>query len=112
LRSANAYTDQQIAGVMGGNLDRFRQQVDDRFRQVDTHMSRIGAMSAASTHMAISAAGARGRGRLAAGVGFYGGKSALSVGYAAPLGDRANVNFGGAFSGSEASAGIGFGVDL
>lgn len=64
--------------------------------------------------MAINAGGARNpRGRLAAGVGFQDGEQVLSVGYARPLGRRGGrISLGGAFSGSERSAGIGFGVDL
>jgi hypothetical protein len=45
-------------------------------------------------------------------VGFSGGKTALSVGYAAPLGSRAQVSFGGSVSGSQSSTGIGFGIKL
>jgi len=29
-----------------------------------------------------------------------------------PLGEHANINFGGTFSGSESAAGVGFGVDI
>ena len=63
--------------------------------------------------MAINAAGATSsRGRLAVGAGVQGGQSALSLGYATQVGDRSHISVGGAFSGSENSAGVGFGVDL
>jgi len=34
------------------------------------------------------------------------------VGYSKPIGDRASFSIGGAFSGDEKSAGVGFGIDL
>ena len=40
------------------------------------------------------------------------GENALSVGYSKPIGDRASFSIGGAFSGDEKSAGVGFGIDL
>jgi len=52
------------------------------------------------------------RGRLAMGAGIQDGEGALSVGYAKPIGERGSFSVGAAFSGSEHSAGIGFGVDL
>ncbi len=70
-------------------------------------------MSAASTQMAINAAGVTSSaGRIAVGAGVQSGERALSVGYATQLGERTRMSIGGAFSGSENSAGIGFGVDL
>src|SRR3546814_11575394 len=69
-------------------------------------------MTAASMQMAMAGAGAGSNGRLAPGVGFQDGRATLSVGYAKALNDRVRINFGGAFSGSEASAGFGTGIDL
>src|SRR3546814_18100595 len=69
-------------------------------------------MTAASMQMAMAGAGAGSNGRLAAGVGFQDGRAALSVGYAKALNDRVRINFGGAFSGSEASAVFGIGIHL
>jgi hypothetical protein len=66
LRRANAYTDQQIRAALGGDMAAFRQNVNDRFYQVDRRMDRLSAMQSASTQMAINAAGAQGNGRLAA----------------------------------------------
>src|SRR3546814_16486502 len=69
-------------------------------------------MTAASMQMAMAGAGAGSNGRLAAGVGFQDGREALSVGSAKALNDRVRINFGGAFSGSAASAGFGIGIAL
>lgn len=41
-----------------------------------------------------------------------GGKQAVSVGYAKRIMPRISVSLSGAFSGSEKSAGVGFGVEL
>lgn len=63
--------------------------------------------------MAINAGGATSQnGRVAVGIGTQGGQQAMSIGYSRPVGERAHVSFGGAFSGSQNSAGVGFGVDL
>src|SRR3546814_896494 len=62
--------------------------------------------------MAMAGAGAGRNGRLPAGVGFQAGRAALSVGYAKAPNDRVRINFGGAFSGSAASAGFGIATDL
>ncbi len=112
LDAAKTYTDQQIAGAMGADLSSFEQQTNARFDQQDKRIDRLGAMGEASSHMAMSAAGAGENGRLAAGVGFYNNQTALSVGYAKALGTRATFNIGAAFSSSEVSGGVGFGVDL
>lgn len=114
LGTANAYTDSKVAGMAStADLNALRGQMDDRFHAVDNRLDRLGATSAASTQMAINAGGATSpRGRFAVGAGVQGGQKALAIGYAAPIGERARVSLGGAFSGSEHSAGIGFGVDL
>ncbi|MBV8157382.1 MAG: adhesin, partial [Dyella sp.] len=100
INAANAYTNQQLS------------KVNDQFQQVDKRIHEEGAMSAASTQMAINAAGSTGNGRLAAGVGVESGRSALSVGYAAPLGTRMHVSVGATASASQTSVGAGIGVDL
>jgi hypothetical protein len=46
------------------------------------------------------------------GAGFQAGESALALGYGRRVGQRGSFSLGGAFSGSEKSAGVGFGVDL
>ena len=115
LSAANTYTDQRFAEITGlaDSFDSFRGEVDRRFTQQDRRIDRQGSMSSAMLNMAINAAGSQSpRGRIAAGVGFQGGERALSVGYAKRIGARASFSLGGAFSGSEKSAGIGFGVDL
>ena len=87
--------------------------MNHRFSQQDRRIDKQGSMSSAMLNMAINAAGSQSpRGRVAAGVGFQGGERALSVGYAKRIGERASFSLGGAFSGSEKSAGMGFGVDL
>ena len=115
LTSANAYTDQRFAELTGlsDSFGTFRDGVDRRFQQQDRRIDKQGSMSSAMLNMAINAAGSQSpRGRVAAGVGFQGGERALSVGYAKRIGARASFSLGGAFSGSEKSAGMGFGVDL
>jgi len=120
LQTAKSYADSQDATTLGNakaytdqRFDSMKSQLDDRFRTIDRRVDRIGAMGAASTQMAINAAGASSAGgRVAVGAGVQGGERALSVGYATQLGERARMSIGGAFSGSENSAGIGFGVDL
>ncbi|MGO1542679.1 MAG: YadA-like family protein, partial [Luteimonas sp.] len=111
LQSANDYTDQRFAAWDQG-FNEMRQYMDDRFHQTDDRISRQGAMTAASGQMAMAGAGAGTDGRLAAGVGFQDGRAALAVGYAKKVSNRVRINFGGAFSGSERSAGFGVGVDL
>src|SRR5690606_30158489 len=115
LSSANAYTDTRFAtlGAFMDDFDLFRGEVDRRLVEQDERIDRQGAMSAAMMQMGINAGGARSqRGRVAVGVGFQGSESALSDGWARPLGSRGSISLGGAFSGSESSAGIGFGMDL
>jgi autotransporter adhesin len=66
-------------------------------------------MNAAMLTMATSTAGVRTQNRVGVGVGMQGSEQALSVGYQRAISDRATVTFGGAFSGSESSAGVGVG---
>lgn len=112
LTQANAYTDARISALefdFGGLRDEFGR----RFADQDQRISRNGAMGAAMSQMGINAAGARNAGgRVAVGAGFQDGSRALSIGYAKPLGQRGTFSLGGAFSGSERSAGFGFGLDL
>jgi len=79
---------------------------------VDKRIDQAGAMSAASTQMAINAAGATGNGRISAGVGYQGARNAISVGYAVPIGSTAHMSVGASSSGSQTSVGAGFGIDL
>ncbi|PPJ44878.1 adhesin, partial [Rhizobium sp. KAs_5_22] len=53
-----------------------------------------------------------GRGRLAVGAGFQDGESGLAIGYGRRINENVSVSIGAAFSGSESSGGVGFGVDL
>jgi hypothetical protein len=111
LSSANAYTDAAVADV-ASDLSTFEQQTNARFNEQDRRIDRLGAMSEASSHMAMGAAGAGENGRLAAGVGFYNSEAAVSVGYARSLGAHATFNIGASASSSEVSGGVGFGVDI
>jgi autotransporter adhesin len=112
LASANAYTDSKFTALD----DQFQQLSDNlgnRLNQQDKRIDRMGAMSSAMMNMAMNAAGGRSeRGRVAVGAGWQNGESALSVGYAKQIGDRASFSIGGAFSSDDSSAGIGFGFDL
>ena len=112
LTSANAYTDMRV-DALAADFDTLRSDVWNRVDQQDVRIDRMGAMGAAMLSMAMNAAGSRSpRGRIAAGVGWQNGQSALSVGYAKPVGTRASVSIGASFSGDEKSAGVGFGIDL
>ena len=115
LSAAKTYTDQRFAELTGltDSFDTFRGEVNRRFTQQDRRIDKQGSMSSAMLNMAMNASGSQSpRGRIAAGVGFQGGERALSVGYAKRIGQRASFSLGGAFSGSEKSAGMGFGIDL
>jgi autotransporter adhesin len=101
ISAANAYTNQQVSGL------------NDRFNNVDNRISQTCAMGTAMTQMAMAGAGAGEGGRVAAGVGVCSGRaSAVSAGYATPIGDRGHINFGAAFSGGQATVGAGVGIDL
>ncbi|MHA6206013.1 hypothetical protein ACXU4B_16425, partial [Dyella soli] len=110
LNTAKAYTDAALGNQQ--SISDLRNQMNDQFQNVNKRIDESGAMSAASTQMAINAAGATGIGRIAAGVGSQSGRSAISVGYAAPLGSKMHVSVGATASGSQTSVGAGFGVDL
>lgn len=112
LKTAKAYTDTKFKEISNA-LDDFKSEVRQKFEHVEGRLSRLGAMSAAQTQMAINASGATTqRGRVAAGVGLQNGKSALAVGYSSRINERVSLSVGGAFSGSERNAGVGIGVDL
>src|SRR5690606_34226655 len=123
LASANRYTDQAVralAGFDAGGVndrltvleDRF-DDFDRRLHRQDRRIDRMGAMNSAMLNMAINAAGSHSpRGRIAVGAGFQGGEQGLSIGYGKRIGRTASFSIGGAFSSGEATAGIGFGVDL
>ncbi|RBB28294.1 adhesin, partial [Xanthomonas oryzae pv. oryzae] len=112
LSSATRYTDSRVSALS----DSFSQLHDDsmrRFQNMDRRIDRLGAMSAAMLNMAINAAGTQSeRGRISVGAGFQSSEHALSIGYARKIGERASFSLGGAFSGNDSSAGLGFGVDL
>lgn len=111
LKESKAYTDSRIADVWGG-MDDMSRQVNMRFGQLDRRIDRQSAMTSAMVQMATNAGGSRSEfGRVGAGIGWSGGQRALSVGWSKSIG-RGSFSFGGAISGGESSAGIGFGIDL
>ena len=103
-------------GGINDRLDMLEDRFDDfdnRLHRQDRRIDRMGAMSSAMLNMAINAAGTQSpRGRIAVGAGFQGGEQGLSIGYGKRIGRTASFSIGGAFSSGEATAGIGFGVDL
>lgn len=112
LSSANGYTDQRFQ-TLSDQFSDFTQDIERRFSDQDKHLDKMGAMNSAMMSMAINAANTHSpRGRVAVGAGWQNGESALSVGYAKPIGDRASFSIGGAFTDDDSSAGIGFGLDL
>lgn len=112
LSSANSYTDQRFQTLSDQFTD-FTNEIENRLSRHDERLDKVGAMSSAMMSMAINAANTHSpRGRVAVGAGWQNGESALSVGYAKPIGNRASFSIGGAFTDDESSAGIGFGLDL
>ena len=77
---------------------------------MDRRLDRVGAMGSAMSQMAFSTQGINQPNRLGVGVGGYGGRSAIAVGYSRQISSNANLTFGGAVSGSEGSAGVGLGI--
>ncbi|QRX81577.1 YadA-like family protein [Glaciimonas sp. PAMC28666] len=71
--ATDAVNMRQMDGAIAG--------VNGRIDRLDTRIDEMGAMSAASTQMALSTAGLRGAHRLGAGIGFQNGESALALGY-------------------------------
>ncbi|TPG45963.1 hypothetical protein EAH75_17485 [Rhodanobacter glycinis] len=67
-------------------------------------------MGTAMSQMAFSTQGIDASNRLGVGVGGYQGEAALSVGYSRQLSPKANLTFGAAMSGKEASGGVGVGI--
>ena len=109
VTTARAYTDQRVDAV-SADLNRFKDEVNDRFSRQDDRISRVGAMGAALSQMAFSTQGVNTPNRLGVGVGSQGGKSALAVGYSRSIAPNVNLSFSGSVSGNEASAGVGVGI--
>jgi trimeric autotransporter adhesin len=112
LSTANRYTDQRV-DALAGALDSFKGEVNDRFARQDQKINRMGAMNAATSQMAINAAGVSpGKGRVAMGVGLSGGEKAMAVGYAKSISPKVRMSIGGSFAGSQTAIGAGMGFDL
>lgn len=108
IASANGYTDARV-NALSDRFNALNLEMDDRFHRQDERIDRQGAMGAAMTNMAVSAAGIRTPNRMGIGVGFQGGESALSVGYQRAISDRATLTVGGAFSSDDSAIGLGAG---
>lgn len=91
LASANAYTDQQISDLWS--------ELDDPFSGFDRRLDRAGAINSAMAQMALNTAGLPGDNRMGVGVGFQGGKRALSVGCQRMIRPNASTAIGAGFSG-------------
>jgi autotransporter adhesin len=91
-----------------------RDWANRRFERLGRRIDGIGAMSQANAQMAINAGGVQpgGRGRIVAGIGLQGSRSALSVGYANAISEHVRFSVGGSASDSDASVGAGIGIDL
>jgi hypothetical protein len=112
LSAARSYTDTRF-DAMQTEWGAFQDDVWQRMGQTDKRIDKQGAMNAAMMQMGMNAGGSRSRrGRVAVGAGWQAGQRAMAIGYAKPIGDRASVSLGAAFSGNERSAGVGFGLDL
>ena len=112
VETSKQYTDSKVQEITQA-LDSFKGDVYNRFERQERKINGIGAMSAANTQMAINAAGVGpGKGRLSMGVGLQSNQKAFAIGYAKTLGERSRFSVGGAVSGSQKSAGAGFGIDL
>ena len=112
LTRANAYTDGRLQ-ALDDQFSGLRDELGLRLGKQDERIDRQGAMGSAMMNMAINAANSRSpRGRVAVGAGWQNGESAMSVGYSKSVGERASFSVGGAFSGDDQSAGVGFGIDL
>ena len=110
LQSANAYTDHKFAGMATtADVNTLRDEVNGQFHVVDKRINQVGAMGTAMAQMAFSTQGINTPNRVGVGVGGYHGEAALSVGYSRQLSPRANLTFGAAVSGNEASGGVGVG---
>jgi autotransporter adhesin len=108
LASANAYTDQKFAG-WNDQFTQFRNDVDRRFSHMDARIDRMGAMGSAMMNMSASLAGIHTQNKLGVGVGFQGGRKAVSIGYQRAVSERAAFTIGGSSSGSDKSVGMGGG---
>ncbi|HTD29673.1 MAG TPA: YadA-like family protein, partial [Xanthomonadaceae bacterium] len=103
LAATNAFTTNQVGAL--------QTRVDTEFTVQDRRISRIGAMGAAFSGMAMNTAGLAGENRVGVGFGSLSGQQAISVGYQRAFNNNhASVSVGGAFSSSDSSinAGAGF----
>jgi autotransporter adhesin len=111
LQSANAYTDQKFSTVASpADVNSLRSDMTRQFHAVDKRLDQVGAMGAAMTQMAFSTQGINSPNRRGVGMGGYGNRAALAVGYSGQLSPKANRTFGAAVTGHETSGGVGVGI--
>ena len=84
-------------------------QTEHTFREVDKHIDRQGAMSAAMMNMALSTNGLRGKNRVGVGAGLQGQESAIAVGYQRIVNENTSFSISGAATKDESSGGVGVG---
>src|SRR3546814_4344346 len=83
-----------VFAQFNSELDTFREDVDQRFRDQDRRIDNLAAMSGAYAGMAMNTAGLAGANRIGVGVGGQNGETALAVGYQRALGHRASISIG------------------
>lgn len=111
IAASKTYTDTKF-NALSQQFDSFKDDVWDRLDQQDERIDANGAMSSAQMSMSINAAAAMTeRGAFAVGMGSQNSQQAISVGFAKRIG-RATFSIGGAFSDTDESIGVGFGLGL
>jgi autotransporter adhesin len=103
LAAANAFTTNAVGDLSA--------RVNTEFAVQDKRISKIGAMGAAFSGMAMNTSGLAGDNRIGVGVGSLSGQNAFAVGFQRAFNNNhASVSIGGAFTNSESSisAGAGF----
>lgn len=101
LNQANSYTDSRMSNILS--------VVDDRFEAIEGKLTRMGAMNSAMSMMTASAAGVQSANKVAVGVGFDSGETAIAAGYQKVFRSGAVMTFGASYSGGDTSAGVGVG---
>jgi autotransporter adhesin len=90
-------------------VNSLRNDTNNRFNAMDKRVNQVGAMGAAMAQMAFSTQGINTANRVGVGMGGYGNRAALAVGYSRQLSPKANLTFGAAVTGNETSGGVGVG---
>jgi autotransporter adhesin len=109
LAAARSYTDGRFTELRIA-IDDLDASVTQDLRALRGRMDRIGAIGAAQVQASAAASALKGDTRLALGIGNMGGSEAMAIGLQQRVNDHSMLTFGGSFSGSENSVGVGFGV--